>query len=60
MTFNGKNAYAVTDNQNVICYKRNVRLMLGLLTCLLYGMYCAIQDSVMTLDLWVLVVGLSK
>jgi len=33
---NGQNAYAVTGNQNVICYGCNVRFMLVLLTYLFY------------------------
>jgi len=36
MTLSGKNALAVTGNQKLICYGRNVRLMLVLLTYLLY------------------------
>jgi len=34
MTLNGRNAYAVIGNQKVISYRRNVRLMLLLLTYL--------------------------
>ena len=35
MTLYGQSAYAVTGNQTVCCYGRNVRLMLVLLTYLL-------------------------
>jgi len=34
MTLNGKNAYAVTGNQKVICDRRNVRFILVLRTYL--------------------------
>jgi len=36
MTLDGQNAYAVAGNQKVICYRRNVRLMLVLLTYLFF------------------------